>query len=65
MRKLWSDLVAGDRIDTEYGPATVVLVYPESATGEYGAFRVMVQPDGYAASRTISSGRWPGAIETL
>lgn len=51
---LASQLRPGDRIATEYGPATVQHVYLDGAPGELGRWFVIVLPDGYAATRTIS-----------
>lgn len=51
---LASQLRPGDRIATEYGPATVQLAYPDAPTGSWGRWFVIVLPDGYAATRTIS-----------
>lgn len=49
-----STLAPGDRIVTEYGPATVRLAYPAHAADTWGAWKVLVQPDGYLSPRTLT-----------
>lgn len=44
----------GQRITTEYGPATVQRTYPDAAAGQWGAWFAIVLPDGYAAVRTVT-----------
>lgn len=55
---LAANLRPGDRILTEHGNATVELVYPESLASRTSRhdMNVIVQPDGYAATRTVEFG---------
>lgn len=50
---LASQLRPGDRIATEYGPATVQYAYPDAPQGIWGRWFVIVLPDGYAGERTV------------
>lgn len=59
------NLIPGDRIETEYGPATVRATYPGHGSGPWGEWKIIVLPDGYAATRTIATGAYPGPIPVL
>lgn len=65
MTKHPRDLTPGDRIATEHGPATVQATYPGGPTGPWGEWLVIVLPDGYAATRTIRTGAYPGPVTLI